>query len=26
MRQAEFEVNEHVKVRAMKGCLVITAE
>ncbi|WP_426160047.1 SymE family type I addiction module toxin [Pseudomonas sp. TSRC2-2] len=26
LRQAGFEVNENVKVRVMKGCLVITAE
>ncbi|QXH40985.1 SymE family type I addiction module toxin [Pseudomonas sessilinigenes] len=26
LRQAGFEVNERVKVRVMKGCLVITAE
>lgn len=26
LRQAGFEVNDNVKVRVMKGCLVITAE
>ncbi|WP_442965097.1 SymE family type I addiction module toxin [Pseudomonas sp. JS3066] len=26
LQQAGFEVNENVKVRVMKGCLVITAE
>ncbi|WP_219738367.1 SymE family type I addiction module toxin [Pseudomonas sp. FW507-12TSA] len=26
LRQAGFEVNEDVKVRVMKGCLVIKAE
>lgn len=26
LRQAGFEVNENVKVRVMKGCLVITTE
>ncbi|NBF08434.1 SymE family type I addiction module toxin [Pseudomonas sp. Fl4BN1] len=26
LRQAGVEVNENVRVRVMKGCLVITAE
>ncbi|WP_425273448.1 SymE family type I addiction module toxin [Pseudomonas morbosilactucae] len=26
LRQAGFEMNENLKMRVMKGCLVITAE